>query len=315
MNLNSYLDIIKSNFACSDRYEAHRKTASVVVEMAKDKSIWFEIVKKNLSQTSYLQKQRHHPIIAFEIEENADFSFIAHCYLPLPNREANISHQSIHHHGNLILTTVSSYGSGYESIIFKNDFKIDKNTGRTEMHIDKVYSNKSYNLEFIDTYTPHIVFFPSALSITYALWSNNKKLSTDKIKRNPILQKFKMPIIQILKKTGLASLIGINVMEYFDFYPHNGEILALKERIFGYTPGTNSNFIQNVLYILQQTGFEDYEFINKLRIKFSDDENLAVIKWIDLFLQKRPIQDLFETHHMGIDKVNINKKDVLSVFT
>ena len=109
------------------------------------------------------------PVIAMTIVDNPFITLIAHFWMPLPDRSTNITHQSIHHHGRLLLTSVAPYGPGYESIIFKQGFKIDLQTEFVSIEIDKEYKNPLYNIEYIETNTPHVVFYPKELSVTFCI--------------------------------------------------------------------------------------------------------------------------------------------------
>lgn len=186
---------------------------------------------------------------------------VAHFWLPLPDRNTNITHQSIHHHGRLLLTSVAPFGPGYNSFIFKKGFSIHPDTEDVTIQVDKEYHNPLYNIEFIETHTPHVVFYPEALSVTYAAWTYDQRSALDKIRKNPFIQKNKKRIIQFMNYfKGLKS--SVNKIEYFDFYPDGNKIKGMKERVM-YPVGTNENFIQNIFYILQQIGFNDFAEIKK----------------------------------------------------
>src|SRR5438309_350173 len=139
--LNKYIIELRDIFKSSEPYDAHKKAARIMLSMAKDKSVLFEIIKKNLANKEYLAKKHDFPVIAFPIEINENFDLIAHCWLPLPDRSTETSHQSIHHHGHLLLTSVSAFGTGYESFIFKPNFELNRKTGEAKMKIDKTYQN------------------------------------------------------------------------------------------------------------------------------------------------------------------------------
>lgn len=314
MALTDFIDQLKKIFAAGDRSGAHKAAAPVLHAMAADRSVLHEILKRHLEQPEFFKRTRHHPIIGFPVEENPDFSLLASCFPPLPDRATDVSHQTIHHHGDLLLTSAAAFGPGYESILFKTGWQIDQGSGLTRMDIDKRYTHHLHNVEFIGPYVPHLVFFPPGLSITYALWSHRQKHAFDSVRRSKVLQQFKGPVTALVKKLGLTRSLGINAIEYFDFYVEDSKVYALKERIFGYGGGTNENFLQNVFYVLQEVGFNDEVFLKQLRTRLQASGEERAVFWLDRLLQKQKLSDAFEPSHLNIDKVNLRKQDVLAAF-
>ncbi len=311
-SLDSYLDQLKVIFRENDYRVAHEKAKSILLSMAKDKSVLFDIIRQNLSAPGFFSQKRINPVIAFEIIKNKDFSITAHCWMPLPDRATNMTHQSVHHHGRLLLTSVSPFGEGYESIIFKKGFELNKEQGTAKMQIEKIYKNPCHNIEFIDSFTPHVVFYPSDFSITYAMWSYDKKdglIAT--LRQSKFMQSNKKIVMNVLRKLGVLNRIGVNVLEYFDFYPEKKQLNALKDRVM-YPVGSNENFVHNVFYILQRVGFDDLEFIKKLKTQLSPEERTVVEKPMNHFLNGEPIQDLFDPVHLNIPKINFSKEELLS---
>lgn len=309
--LQKYIKELKDIFRSNERYEAHKKSASILRKMSQDMSLVHEIIKNNLENPEFLKKTRHYPTIAFPIEENNEFGMVMNCFLPVPDRSTNISFQSIHHHGNLLLTTVSCFGPGYESMIFKKDFNIDKDSEFATLTLEKIYLNELNNYEFIDSYTPHIVFYPASLSITLALWSSDKKTKLSEAKNLSLVRKLKKPLLKLAKLLGASSLLNLNVINYFDFYVDKNQIKALKTRI-EYPEGDNTNFLQNVFYILQQLKFRDSKFLEDLRHKYKGENKNVVSALIEDILNGKDIQDRFLDIHLNIDKVNIKKEDILN---
>ena len=309
--LAPHLAALKRAFRTSDRYAAHRSAAPILVEMAKDRRVLHAVARQAVRDPAYLQRVRTHALMGFDIEETADFTLVANCFLPLPDRAADISSECIHHHGTLMLSTVAAFGDGYESMVFKQGFHVDPGTGRTRMQVEKLYRNELYNVEFIDARTPHIVFFPPRLSITYALWSANQRIPFARLRRSRALQYFKHPIIRVIRALGASKAMAVNVVEDLDFSLEGDGLYVLHERLYGYTNGTNANFIQNVFHILQQIGFDDRPLLEQLKARCVAAHPQAV-RWIDALLSGEPIPDAFEPAHVNIAKINLRKQDILA---
>ncbi len=300
-------DIFKKE---SSRYKAHEQCKPLLIEMAKNKTILFEIITKNLSKPNFLLQKRINPVIALDIEINETVSFIAHCWMPLPDKRNDITHQSIHHHGKLILTSVAAWGNGYESIIFKKGYSIDKQTEITDMQIDRFYKNDFGNIEFIDTYTPHVVFYPAEFSITYALWTNSEITASEKIKKINFINRYKKQLRKIIDVLGLAELLGLNTNEYLDFYPKNRKIIAIKNRT-QYQIGSNSSFLNSFFSILQTVGYNDFEAIEKAIEKLDDNAREIADNLLGKLKSSENIYPVFENIHLNIKHVNFEKSALL----
>lgn len=304
--LESYITTLTHTFKKNQPRIAHALSKELLLEMAKDKTILFEIIDRNIKSKGFFLKERINPVIAMTIVDNPYITLVAHFWMPLPDRATNITHQSIHHHGRLLLTSVAPYGPGYESIIFKQGFAIDPETEFTSIKIDKEYKNPLYNLEYIETNTPHVVFYPKELSVTYALWTYDERSTLDRIRKNPILQKNKKRILQFLNYLKGVSP-KINKIEYFDFFPSGTNILAMKDRVM-YPVGSNQNFVHNVFYILQQVGYTDFEGLKKTLATYPvkiREQGLECIRKIESGEQ---IQDIFDPIHLNIEKINFSRE-------
>ena len=308
-----YIAELRSIFSQPDLYEAHEECVPVMNAMAREQAFFFGVIRKCLSDPEYIDRVRHYPTIAFPIEENEDFTLVANVFLPLPDGDRDLSFQSIHHHGQLILTTISAFGAGYESIIFKPGYAIDAETGLTDMQMDRLYQNDLHNVAFIDKLTPHIVFYPEAASITFALWSREKHEALDKMKKMKILQSVKGPLKRIIKMAGLNAAVGLNRVDFNDFYPHDSKIWGMKDRL-GYAEGTNDNWLRNVFSVVQQYGFDDTDFLKQLRTDCEERGQTVAIPWIDRLLAGETIDLEFEPSHLNVDKVNLSKREILAVY-
>ncbi len=308
-----YIAELRSLFSRPDLYEAHDECVPLMDAMARDGTFFSGVIRQCLSDPDYLDRIRHYPTLAFPIEENEDFTLVANVFLPLPDGDRDLSFQSIHHHGQLLLTTISAFGAGYESAIFKPGYSIDTETGLTDMEMDRFYQNELYNVAFVDKLTPHVVFYPEAASITFALWSREKHEALDKMKKMKVLQSVKGPLKRIIKMAGLNAAVGLNQDAYNDFYPKEGKIWGLKDRL-GYVDGTNRNWLQNVFSVVQQYGFDDMDFLRWLKADCETRGQSAPGPWIDQLLAEETIDLEFEPSHLNVDKVNLSKREILAVY-
>jgi hypothetical protein len=295
---------------CDDRYDIHAKAKVIIESAAQKEEFLFDIIRDNLLDNNFLNKLRHYPTLSMSICEIPEFSFVMNIFPPLPSRKTNISFQSIHHHGQLLLTTVGAFGPGYKSILFKKDFKINSQTEIADLKIEKIYQNEFGRAEFVDAFQPHVVFYPASFSATYAFWCDNKRSAKGALKKLPLLNKIKQPLLKLLKALKAESILGMNKIEYFDFYIDNGKVKALKNRLDYEKVGTNRNFLQNIFCFIQQTGFQDESFLRALLNNPNEKEDVRY--YIDLLLKGISIEDSFFEGHLEIPKVNILEADIIT---
>ena len=291
-----------------DRYLAHKMCKPILEKMANSIDVLQDIIKENLSSPDFLLKRRHYSTLSMNIFESPEFSFVMNIFPPLPDRNTEVSFQSIHHHGSLLLSTVSAFGPGYESIVFKQNFEIDFKTGITNMEVEKVYQNEFGKVEFIDSNQPHVVFYPKDFSATYALWCDNKSSKKEALKKLDVFKSIKKPLSKLINKTGLGKFLGLNDVQYFDFYVEEEKIMALKNRVTYNDVADNDNFLQNIFCFIQKTKFSDVPFLTQLMNNKKTPENS--LKFIKMLLNDEPISDNFYNGHLNIKYVNLNKNEI-----
>jgi hypothetical protein len=308
--LNYYVSEIASIFRTEkDRYKAHEIAAPVLKAMGAEKEVLFDVFRKSLSDDEFIHKMRHYPSLAFEIYQDKNVGISGNCFMPVPDRRTDLSIVSIHHHGKLLLTTVAVFGPGYQSLLFKKGFTLNKENLITTLEVAKDYQFTEGSMEFVGSDQPHVVFFPSSPSITFAMWAYERAHSaTQLLKDTYVIKKFKEPIRKTLKILGLVDKAGINVVEYLDFYPEDGNIRALKDRVV-FKQGDNENFLTNVFYVLQTAGFNDFGFLNRLKSRHPSNKILHEL--IDKLQNNIPIRDSFYEFHKNEKFANFTKQEIL----
>ncbi|MET0636017.1 MAG: hypothetical protein ABWZ25_08300 [Chitinophagaceae bacterium] len=309
--LDEYIKEIAGIFAGEpNRYKAHEKATPVLLAMGRDREVLFDVFRKNLSDPAFINKERHYPTLAFDIFQDDNVGISGNCFMPLPDRSTDLSFQSIHHHGKLLLSTVAAFGPGYHSIVFKKGFTFNKDSLVADIQMEKSYQFSEGSIEFIGSNQPHVVFFPEEVSITFAMWAYevvNER--TQKLKNNFLVRKFKEPIRFALKKLRLLDKAGINAVEYFDFYPEGDKIKVLRNRV-NFEAGSNENFLVNVFYVLQRAGFQDFEFLRSLKTRFPGNNALGNL--VDKYIGGNKIMDEFYDFHKNVRYANLSRKDILN---
>jgi hypothetical protein len=309
--LSQYIEQICDIFEKTEnRYDVHTQCQPILSAMAKDRAVLYEIIKQNLVNPAFLSRTRHYSTLSMAVYEHSDFSMVINIFPPLPNRNTDITFQSIHHHGNLLLSTVSFFGPGYSSIVYKKGFEINKDTHETNLEIEKIYENHLYQLEFCDSHQPHVVFYPTDFSSTLVIWSDDKRNLKNTFKKFGFLKKIKPLILKVLKMLRLSAAVGINKIEYFDFYRENGVYYGLKDRLAYDDAGSNYNFLENIFCFLQKFGFDDMDFLKNLKNLEAFPKEAHGL--IDDYIAQCEIKDVFYEKHLNVPHVNLHRKDLLT---
>ena len=95
--------------------------------MSGDRSLLTEVLRKHLNTQGVLSN-RNYPVVGLDLVLNPYYGLVANCWIPLPGGETDISTKSIHHHGEMLLTTVTAFGPGYEHWTFERPWVIDAAT-------------------------------------------------------------------------------------------------------------------------------------------------------------------------------------------
>src|SRR2546425_13128142 len=106
--LEPYIRALRGAFADGkDKYAAHARARLVLQDMAASSMGLTAALERHVSTPGALNTQ-HYPVVSLEIETNPHFGLVANCWIPLPNGETNMSTKAIHHHGQMLLTTVTA---------------------------------------------------------------------------------------------------------------------------------------------------------------------------------------------------------------
>jgi hypothetical protein len=308
-----YLSALKEVFAHSrDKHESNFKSRQIMAEMAGDAEFFTEILQKHLQKEDILNTL-HYPVVGIEIALNEYFSLVANCWIPLPDKSTHISTKAIHHHGDMLLTTATAFGAGYEHWMFETPSVVDAKKEIYELKILEQSPHPLHHVAFVDAYIAHLPLYPPDLTITYALWSS--RFSTnwkDKVKRLPILQKNSSRLRDIAKKVGLAKQLDLKVVEYFDFYPSCEGFRGIRERE-EFPRTTNEDYLASLFHIIQETGNESLasEISKKLNSGGKIDNRKLIESYLKDLESGRRIEGRLSPNHYGVAQANFTKEEIL----
>src|SRR5437773_4213341 len=137
-----------------DKHEAHRKSLPMLKNMAADDAYLTSVLRAYVKDPANLNKGNF-PVPGINIELNPYFNLVANCWIPLPKRQTNVSTKAIHHHGNMLLTTATAFGPGYEHWLFSAPQKIDAARNLYGMQVKERGVHAPGQVAVVDAYVPH----------------------------------------------------------------------------------------------------------------------------------------------------------------
>jgi hypothetical protein len=242
------------------KHEANTRAAVVMGQLTREPAFLSAVLERYLSKPRALNR-KNYPVVALDVALNPWFGLVANCWIPLPNRDTNLSTKAIHHHGDMLLTTATLFGPGYEHWMFTLPERVAEGSDRYTMKLIERAPHPHQHVSFVDAWTSHTPFYPTSLSITLALWSRQFPTTwRDRAKRLPLVRGNEKLLSNLVARTGLRKTLQLNVIESFDFFPtppgHGGEAFTVMPVREEFALGPNADHVASVFHILQETGNE-----------------------------------------------------------
>lgn len=239
----------------ASKHEANARARPVMEQLSREPSFLSAVIEKYLSTPGTLDK-KNYPVVGMDIALNPWFGLVANCWIPLPGRQTDVSTKAIHHHGTMLLTTATLYGPGYEHWMFTMPEPVREGADVYKMDLLEASPHPANHVSFVDKWTAHVPLYPSALSITLALWSNSSPTTwKDRVKRFKYFQGREKKLRELAVRLGLKRGLDLKVVESFDFYPDADGFKVIRDRK-EFTLGPNEDHLCSVFHVVQQTGNE-----------------------------------------------------------
>ena len=278
-------EIAKKIHNNKDKYNAHQNISSQLKSLCLDKSFIHESIKKCIFDKNFLYNAEN---LFFYLLIEGDVIIAINLFPPIFDKEENITHDNIHHHGWRLLSTGVISGEGYETINFVKKSHENIINNEVKLKIENSYKHTSGEIKFIDSEQAHVVFQPKSTSATLAVWSADRDLKNQKIKKMfknfNNLNKFISKTIHLLN---LNKMFGLNKVKGVYFHPENGKIVETKN----YTKpvdGSRAEILHCMFKFFQQIQLNETEFFNRLK-KFAPPEAKILC---DKLINNETIEDI-----------------------
>jgi hypothetical protein len=250
--------------------------------------------------------------VAIPIALNPWFSIYANCWIPLPDGNTNLSTKAIHHHGKLLLSTVTLFGPGYEHWTFTTPVELNRERGLYAMELIDAAPHPQHHVSFVDAFIPHTPFFPPDLSITLALFSNSMPTTwRDRAKRLPGIRGREESLRRLASHLGLGRALDIKIVDSFDFYPADEGFRVMRQRK-EFALGPAADHVASVFYLIQRTGNE--HLAGLIRKQLENGKLDAGRSAVELLLPKlergEPIEPRLSEGHYDKPYANFTSEDI-----
>jgi hypothetical protein len=293
------------------KHDAHARSRPLLHEMACDRAFQTAALARHL-QTPGALARKNYPTVTLSVALTAEFGLHMNCWIPLPGRQTDVSTKAIHHHGNMLLTTATAFGPGYEHWTFRPPRLLD---ARRELYALTLLERKRHALhgvDFVDSYIPHLPVYPASLTITLALWSSkNPTTWRDHLKRVPLFKRNEDLFRRLLCAVRLTRALDLKVVEYFDFFPVEDGFKGVKERTeFGLGP--NADYLHSLFHVLQQTGNEGLAPLIERQLDGGvvPENRGLVVRLLGDLRAGRPIEGRLSEGHYNVPGANFTTAEV-----
>lgn len=308
------LGIFRSN---PDKDQAHRLATPVLEAMTHNPQVLDDIVAMNIETPGFFARTNY-PVPSLSINSNAYFDIGVNCWVPLPDRDTNMSTKALHHHGPMLLSTATAFGPGYEHWMMTMPEPIEGSSGLFSMELIDRSHHARHHVAFVDKYIVHVPMYIPSLTLTYALWSNSKPTTwVDKLKRVKWIASRKAALRRLLVRLGLAKTLDLKPLEYLDYYPVEGGFKQLRNREdIEFKRGPVSDYLRSIFYVIQQTTGNKFadriEAIVKAEPKLTESDRTLALDLVGKLKRNEEIEPrLTPGLHYGIEYANFTAERIV----
>jgi hypothetical protein len=309
--LSGYIDALKNEFSRTrDKHAAHRRIVPILQDLAAHKELLPAILARHVSRPGILNSQ-HYPVVSCDIVHHSHFGLVANCWIPLPNRDTDVSTKAIHHHGEMLLTTVTAFGPGYEHWTFTTPELRDAARQMYAMNLIERGPHPLGHVAFVDSGVAHVPFYPEDLTITLALWSSRKPTTwKDRLKRVPLLHNHSSTLRRVGAALGFVRALDLKIVEYFDYSPTAHGFQGLKERE-EFPRGPNSDYLHSLFHVIQRTGSAGVSAVIQRQLEQGGVQNSGLVRQLLEELRTgKAIEGRLSAGHYGVPRANFTSGSI-----
>jgi hypothetical protein len=305
-------ELVRVFKAAGTKHQANERGRPVMEQLSRDPTFLAAILERYLETPGALDK-KNYPVVGIPIALNPYFGLVANCWIPLPGRETHIATKAIHHHGDMLLSTATIFGPGYEHWMFSTPKAVSEGSDTYRMELVEAAAHPLHHVSFVDTMIAHTPLYPKSLSITLALWSSRHPVTwRDRVKRIPIFKGREGQLRNLAVKLGLRKRLELKDSgDGYDFFPSEGGFQVMRQRK-EFELGPNEDHLCSVFHVVQETGNE--RLARTIRRVIDQGKVRAGRPVVERLLAKlekgTPIEGKLSEGHYGLPYANFTREDI-----
>lgn len=293
------------------KHEANTRAKPVLEQLSREPRFLEAALAAYLASPGSLDRDNY-PVVGIPIALNPWFGLVANCWIPLPGRETHIATKAIHHHGDMLLSTVTLFGPGYEHWMFSTPKAVDESRGIYSMKLLESAPHPQHHVSFVDAWIAHTPLYPKSLSITLALWSNRFPTTwRDRVKRLPLFKGREEKLRKVAVRLGLKKGLDLKVVDSFDYFPSASGFEVMKERK-EFELGPNADHLCSVFHVVQETGND--RLAQTVRRSIAEGKVTTGRRSVEELLAKlekgTPIEGRLSEGHYGLPYANFTRDQI-----
>jgi hypothetical protein len=316
MNAKGYAShLVKIFKRAPDKHEAHRRSVALLADMSGDPALVTSALAAYLRQPGVLNT-RNYPVVGIPVALNEWFDLVLHGWIARPDRSAKISSKAIHHHGELLLTSATVSGSGYEHWLFTRPRPLDPTRGLFKIDVTSRQWHPAHHLVFVDAHTPHMPWSPPDTTVTLCLWSDQRPTTwRDRVKRIPALKKNEYKLRALAARLGITRFVvrvlGVKVLEALDYYPADDGFRVLPERQ-EFDKGPNEDHLHSLFHLLQHTNNEGLGRLieERMAAEAQLESRATLMRLLSALKKGEPIEGRLSACHLQVPHVLFAQDEV-----
>lgn len=294
------------------KHEANERARPLLEQFSRDPGFLAGILESYLASPGSLDR-KNYPVVGIPIALNPWFGLVANCWIPLPGKETHIATKAIHHHGDMLLSTVTLFGPGYEHWMFSTPKAIDEKAGLYSMELLEAAPHPQHHVSFVDSWIAHTPLYPKSLSITLALWSSRFSVTwRDRVKRLPFFKGRETQLRNLAVRLGLKKQLDLKVVDSFDYFPSGDRGFSVMKDRKEFDLGPNEDHVCSVFHIVQATGNE--RLAHTVRRSITEGKVTTGRRSVESLLAKlekgTPIDGRLSPGHYGLPYANFTRDEI-----
>jgi hypothetical protein len=281
MRLDDYVRALERIFRLhDDGREAHQRSRGVLADLASDAAAIREGLARHLLRQERLLMPSH-PALLLQLEKNERFILSLNCFFPHPERRPDVTWNGVHHHLDIVLTSVTCFGPGYEHLAFSVPVRERPDSAMFRLGLVDRRRHPLGHTLVLDAWRPHAVLFPPTMTVTVALWSPVRASPLDRLKRLRLFHGQERRLRELAARLGLTRALRLRLPTFVDFVPTPLGFAGLPVTA-PVEPGPSADFVRALLHVVQRLGHQslarDVERVGLSRTDVLDEASNGLVR-------------------------------------